>query len=1252
MSQAIAFGLDLALKSTVLLSLAILTHALLGRRRALARSAIWNACLAALLVLPPVVGLSPRLRVGGLGRLDGDRIARALADDRPDDVHLSQEVIVLRAARSGSGREDFRGPHRVDPGAGEDVPQADGPRAAGHVTLEASRPSIPPNGPSGVLSIGWVGLAVLVYALGGAVLAVRLLGSLAAVARLRRRSVAVDTPIWREGLERWRAWLGIARPIALGRSDHVTVPVAIGWLRPSVLMPGSLAGTSDPRLVDAVLLHELCHIRRGDYAWNIVWKLAQVAYWPQPLIWLAGPLIRGVRERACDELCVHALGGAQGYRAALVTIAAGLVGPRPARGLAMSLGLAMARSPRLARRLDQIERTGGRASCRLGRRERWTIIAVVVAIAALLGALEGGRGPSRAGVVAQATKAGPGPDEPAQPASPAPRPVPDAVELTILDARTDKPLAGATVLNWIDFRKDDLTTNDQGRVRVPRSTGLFRERVSVDVWKDGYVQQRFGWGQNHEDGAIPERFTIRLLPGEVTYGGLVKDERGKPIPGALVEIWGYLKEKKEPHELCYMVRSTTDAQGRWRNSSLREMTFIYIYLLHPDFLIDGGRHPRTFGSPSDRDKPPSPNLDRLRKQTDVQVMGRGVDLRGRVVDDQGRPIVDVEVGWVEDEQQFHSDLTRTRTDDQGLFHFAHARPGRLAVLAKARGRSPGLATVKAGPGAEPVELRLGPGRVLQGRVVDLNDKPIEGAFVNIDTWRGYRCLGVYLLSDRDGRFRWDDAPPDDLKLNVDRTGYQGVHWRDVPAASKDVVFTLTPSLRISGRVQDGITGKAPGGLVEIERGAVDPQSGEVARWVHDDRMSVHQGYISADVDASNPTSFKLRITAAGYEPFVSRTIRSDEGFVKLDASLQKLATTRASGPSGVVRAPDRSPLAGAQVVMSTVESRGAQRRGRWVSIAQGRVVNADQHMIVTTGPDGRFTFPPAEEPYEVLAFTDAYYALATKAELEAGHELKTQPWGRIEGQLLIGSKPAAGSYVQALRAGTRSSAEPGFGVSDKVQTDAEGRFAFRQVFAGNILLFYGLEKGGKQVWSRGNRIVAVESGQTTRVTLGGHGRPVIGRIAPPPDFGRPLDFSEWITVRIESNKPWSYFPPEVLRSDDVLQGMFQAGQTPGQIAYQGQYVQMTVAMAEDGSFRVEDVPAGTYRLTNGFARRVGSELTSASGRGIASLEHFFTVPEMPGGRSDEPLDLGTIRLSLRPSKPLSDGESPLPSRSPRSTASR
>jgi beta-lactamase regulating signal transducer with metallopeptidase domain/thiol-disulfide isomerase/thioredoxin len=1236
--QVIAFGLDLALKSAVLLALAILIHAILGRRRALGRSAVWNACLAALLVLPLVVGLSPRLHVGQFVAFDGDLIARAIASHQADAAPRSGRHVDLEAARAEFGREDFGDLDHVHSGASAAVAHARRGPAITQVTSEANLLAIPADRSRGMSSLDTVWLAVAVYGLVAALLAVRLLGSLAAVARLRRSSVAVDNPLWCEGLERWRASLGIDHPVALGRSDNVTVPVAIGWLRPAILVPGCVAESGDRCLVNAVLLHELCHIGRGDYAWNVAWKLAQVVYWPQPLIWLAGPLIRSVRERACDELCVHALGGAQGYRAALIAIAAGLLGPRPRRAPVMGVGMAMARSPRLARRLDEIERMRGRASCRLGRPHRWATIIVVLTIAGVLGAIDGGRQPTPAGVVNQAAEAAPKSDELAKPANPALRPVLDAVELTVVDVRTDKPLAGTTVLNWIDFRKEYLTTNDEGRVRVPRSTEIFRDRVSVDIWKDGYVQQRFGWGPNYEAGPIPERFTVKLLPCEATYGGIVKDEEGRPIAGVLVELWGYLK-KQEPHELCYHVRSTTDAQGRWRNSSLREMSFVYLYLSHPNFLADGDRHPRSFGSPNDRDKPAPPDLDRLRKQTDVQVMKRGVELRGRVLDERGQPIANAEVGLVEDQQLFNPDIPKTKSDAHGVFQFAHARPGKLAVLAKASGRAPGLVAVTAGPTTEPVELRLEPGRLLQGRVVDGDGKPIEGAFVNVDSWRGYRCLGVYLVNDRDGRFRWGDAPPDEVRLNVDKTGTKGIRLRDVVAASKEIVFTLAPSIQITGRVRDAMTTKAPSGLVAIERGTVDAQTGELAGWMHDEGMFVHSGHITANLDATQATSFKLRLTAAGYEPFVSRTIRSDEGYVNLDVRLKKLTTTeRATGPSGFVRGPDGKPLAGVQVIMSSVESGTGPRQARWVSIAHGQVENADQVMIVTTEPDGRFAFPTTDGLYEIMAVTDAYYARATNAELEASHELKAQPWARIEGRLMIGSKPGAGCYVSADSLAPRSQREPGFFVSDKVQSDAEGRFEIRKLRAENVQLFYGLEKGGEQVWSRGNRIVPLESGKATRVTLGGQGRPVIGRIAPPADFGRHLDFSGGIKFRIESNKPWNYFPPEVLKRDDVLQWMFQASQTREQVAYLDRYVQINLEVAEDGTFRADDMPAGTYRLNTELGGRAKVELTAVSGRLIANLEQFFIVPPMPSGRSDEPLDLGTVTLRLQPPQPLSDGD--------------
>ena len=144
---------------------------------------------------------------------------------------------------------------------------------------------------------------------------------------------------------------------------------------------------------------------------------------------------------------------------------------------------------------------------------------------------------------------------------------------------------------------------------------------------------------------IPERFTVELLPGEETLGGKVTDEQGRPIAGVNVTVWGYLGEKKDKHELAYMVDSTTDERGQWRCRCFRSMTFAYLYLSHPDYLSDSDVHPRQHGQPAARGKlargevpPKDEPLARLRDFSDVQIMTRGISLAGKVIDEHEKPI--------------------------------------------------------------------------------------------------------------------------------------------------------------------------------------------------------------------------------------------------------------------------------------------------------------------------------------------------------------------------------------------------------------------------------------------------------------------------------------------------------------------------------------------------------------------------------------------------------------------------------------
>src|SRR5262249_47243510 len=157
---------------------------------------------------------------------------------------------------------------------------------------------------------------------------------------------------------------------------------------------------------------------------------------------------------------------------------------------------------------------------------------------------------------------------------------------------------------------------------------------------------------------------------------------------------------------AYMVDATTDDQGRWRCRCFRKMTWAYLYLSHPDYLSDGEWHPRPHGEsePSRTPRPDNQPFEGLRDFSDVQVMKRGVAIAGRVVGKAGMPVPGAEVGWLEAErtETFHSDMPTTSTDAKGGFRFPNVRPGRIVLLASARGNAPELKALTAKEGVEPI----------------------------------------------------------------------------------------------------------------------------------------------------------------------------------------------------------------------------------------------------------------------------------------------------------------------------------------------------------------------------------------------------------------------------------------------------------------------------------------------------------------------------------------------------------------------
>lgn len=140
------------------------------------------------------------------------------------------------------------------------------------------------------------------------------------ICRLRRRGVCSAPERWQNELARLSARLRVSRPIALLESALADAPMVLGHFRPLILVPvGVLAGLPAEQ-VEAILLHELAHIRRCDYLVNVLQRLVEGLLFYHPAVWWISRVIRAERENCCDDVVVSVSGNAHEYAVALATL--------------------------------------------------------------------------------------------------------------------------------------------------------------------------------------------------------------------------------------------------------------------------------------------------------------------------------------------------------------------------------------------------------------------------------------------------------------------------------------------------------------------------------------------------------------------------------------------------------------------------------------------------------------------------------------------------------------------------------------------------------------------------------------------------------------------------------------------------------------------------------------------------------------------------------------------------------------------
>jgi len=291
------------LKTTAVLTLALLAAAAAKRRPAAFRHFVLSFALIGLLLLP-VLSLAPA----------GWRTS--LLPAQPVEARVQGPVReVLYSASITVGPADVT-PARSVPDTGVTMTGRSAPGT--HILSSGSSspllsppasdnsPSVPSaartNDPG--RNILGLGLAVL-WSAGLFVLALRLVAGLAAARKLTAEGQALADPLWRDILGRFVALVQLRRKVRLKSHPRILVPLTWGWRRPAILMPaGTEAWTEGVR--SSALIHELSHIKRADFLVMLAVRASLAVFWWNPLCWVVTRKLRQEQEIACDELVLRA----------------------------------------------------------------------------------------------------------------------------------------------------------------------------------------------------------------------------------------------------------------------------------------------------------------------------------------------------------------------------------------------------------------------------------------------------------------------------------------------------------------------------------------------------------------------------------------------------------------------------------------------------------------------------------------------------------------------------------------------------------------------------------------------------------------------------------------------------------------------------------------------------------------------------------------------------------------------------------
>ncbi len=876
---AASWLLDVSIKAALLALAASVGLAAFRVRSSAVRHRVWFLALVGMLLLPALVNFLPGVPLPGWlyptlpwavvpGKADGKMLPAIAQQPAADALTMPRGPEPASARPAGE----------LEPASHERDTAAHGiirpePRDAVADPLPPPPAREAPSGvPRGARLSGFAPGVMIIYLAGAALLTLRLLVGLIYASKIVRRAKQVDLA-------------GTAQRLPAGtrilESADVLVPLTIGYRRPAVVLPADWKTWSDGSLV-MVLAHETEHVRRGDTWVALLAAWSCVVYWFHPAAWLVRRRLAGLAELVCDDAVIRVTGSRNEYAENLLEMAGRLTA---SSGRLRPAGVAMARTANVEQRIEAILDLDRPLSRKIGGAAALLLPCIVAPFVFLAAGLR----PITPTVAAEAAAATVKNEKSAEAKTPAAglkgrvvmagdKPVAGAevwllatVRLVWADVKQDylTDASGAVLINgltcedWtiealakgfaVDRQAVKLSGTDTasvtaklvpgmelfGVVRDEAGKGLSDVAIAalpsgsngeaidymktdadgkyrfeylpiaglkLRLSKEGYLRLSSDVAMIAAPGGRQElNLTLPRRPDGGSVRGTVVDEDGKPVADALVVSGG--PSSKEARE------TTTDAQGRFRLDDVFTEPRRSLSIKAKRFA------PQQLGfKPGDREHPAELNV----------TLAKGHRIRGRVVDEQGRPLTGVSV-YTNGYGTVGRDIGQSTTDVEGRFEFDSLTAVCPFTFNK-NGYSDMDCVKLPLDGPEEVTVAMRSAGVIRGRVVDdRTGKPLSPFKVrvtfspdptpnptpgvpNVSMLRGARVIGGEVFATRDGTFRLDDFVRDmPLQVTVEAEGYDRAVVRRVVALAdrdaKPVEFRLAPIdatslLTIAGRLVD------------------------------------------------------------------------------------------------------------------------------------------------------------------------------------------------------------------------------------------------------------------------------------------------------------------------------------------------------------------------------------------------------------------------------------------------------------------